>query len=98
MEKIVVSLLQGDTPLFDDLNGAVENHGVFQMNNAATGAGFQMPFHHLSGVVIVCPEIIAHGLFFHVEFVGDTADAAGRQGMLDAAQFLESDVHKPQFW
>jgi hypothetical protein len=33
-----------------------------------------------------------------VEFFGDTVDAAGGQGVLDAAQLLESDIHKPQFW
>ena len=84
--------------LFDNLKGSVEDRGVFQMNYAATWAGFQMPFNYLTVSVLMRAEIIAHSLFVHVEFFGDTVDAAGGQGVLDAAQLLESDVHKPQFW
>lgn len=68
------------------------------MNDAAARPGFQMPFHDLTVSVFMRAEIIAHSLFVQVEFFGDAVDTAGGQGVLDAAQFLESDVHKPQFW
>lgn len=93
-----VSLLQSDTLLFDNLNRAVENRCVFQMNDAASRAGFEMPFNYLAVSVFVRPEIVAHSLFVHVKFFGDTVDTTGGQGVLDAAQLLESDIHKPQFW
>lgn len=84
--------------LFDNLKRTVEYGGVFQMNDAAARAGLQVPLYYLAVRVIVRAKVIADGLFLNVEFFGDAVDAASGQGVLDAAQLLEGDVHKPQFW
>lgn len=83
---------------FDDLKRTVKDSGVFQVNDAAARPRLPVPLHDLPSLVFVCAEVIAHGLFIDGEFFGDPLDAAGGQGVLDAAQLLESDIHKPQFW
>lgn len=84
--------------LFDDLKRTVKDSGVFQMNYAASWAGFQVPFNYLAVRVVVRAKVVAHSLLVQAEFFGDAVDAAGGQGVLDTAQLLESDIHKPQFW
>lgn len=66
------------------------------MNYAASRTGFQMPFDDLPSFT-VSAEIIAYGLLVKVEFFGNSVDTSGRQGVFDAAQLLEGDIHKPQF-
>ena len=82
---------------FNDLKRTIQNSGVLQMNDAAAGAGFQMPFDDLPSVIFMGAEIIAYGLLVYVEFFGDPVNATGGQRVFDAAQLLEGDIHKPQF-
>lgn len=93
----VVLLLHGNFVFFDDLKRTIQNCGVLQMNDAASRSGFQMPFDDLPSMVFMSPEIISNGLLVHFEFFSDPVDTSGRQGVFDAAQLLEGDIHKPQF-
>ena len=66
------------------------------MTDAAVRARFQMPFHDLTVPVLVGAEIVANRLFIDGKIAGDPRDAAGGERMLDAAKFLESNIHSTQ--
>jgi predicted TIM-barrel enzyme len=52
-----------------------------------------MELNHITVFILVSAEIIANGLFFHVQFLRNAGNAAMRKCVLNSAQFIECDVH-----
>ncbi len=80
-----------------NLERVVKNSRIFQMNDATVRSRFEMELNNFSISVVMGTKVIAHGLLFERKVLCDTADAACGQRMLDAAKFLESNIHRRKF-
>lgn len=89
--------LVGCVVLCQNLLSAFQNRRIFNMHNAAVRAGFEVELYYLTIFVLVGAEVIADGLLFNIEFLGDASYTAVRKCVLDAAKFLECDIHKQKF-
>lgn len=92
---LIFFLLQGGTVFFEDLYRAIVYRCIFQMDDTAVGARFEMPFDELAFLIIMCSKIIAHRLLIHIQFLSDAGDAALRQGVFEATKLFKSNVHNP---
>lgn len=63
------------------------------MDDTAARPRSEVKFDQLPIGVFVCAEVIADGLFFNLQLVGDAMDASGRQAVLDATEFFKRNIH-----
>lgn len=65
------------------------------MNDAAPRPRFYVKIDQPAILVVMSAEVIPHSLFIDRQVLRDARDTAGGQSMLDAAEFIESNVHNP---
>jgi hypothetical protein len=85
--------LSGEIMLSQNFLSAIQYGGIFYMNNTSIWAWFEVEFHYFTILVLVGSEVIPDGLFFNVQFLRNSGNAAMWERMLDPAQLFESDIH-----
>lgn len=73
-----------------------KNRGVFQMNDTAVRAGFEVPFYQLTVFILMRSKIISYRLFLYVQIMCDSGYTSLRQRVLDPTQFFKCNVHIPE--